>query len=126
MTTVKAHTCRASQVLTLLGLLGVGSPSSAQTQSCAPLVAAANANFPGLDQRLKENAQLFDSDFLRERIARAKPTAKDEPAKALTVCVFEQELGSRSGGSGRPATATAAPPAGRDDPKVFGRSARGA
>lgn len=122
MSTVKAHTRRALQVLALLGILGAGSPSSAQTQSCAPLVAAANANFPGLDQRLKENAQLFDSDFLRERIARAKPAAKDEPAKALTVCVFEQELAARSrGAAGTPAAVSAE----RDDPKVFGRSARG-
>ena len=107
--------------LALLGLLAA-SAAWAQAQSCASQAAAANATTPGLDQRLRENAQQFDTDFLRERIARAKLAAKDDPSKALTACIFEQELATRSGGSSNSATA---PAAGRDDPKVFGRSARG-
>jgi hypothetical protein len=95
----------------------------AQTLSCTPLVAAATANSPGLDQRLRENAQQFDTDFLRERIARAKLTAGQDSARALAVCIFEQELALRSGRSTTAASPAAAPL--RDDPKVFGRSARG-
>jgi hypothetical protein len=109
-------------VLVTLVYAAAQSAAWAQTQSCAPLVSAANANFPGLDQRLKENAQQFDVDFLRDRIAKAKLTAKDEPAKALTVCIFEQELVTRSRGSAGTTTSTSA---GRDDPKVFGRTMRG-
>ncbi len=111
----------ALQALALLGLLA-SNAAWAQAQPCASQAAAANAITPGLDQRLRENAQQYDTDFLRERIARAKLAAKDDPSKALTACIFEQELATRSGGSSNSATA---PAAGRDDPKVFGRSARG-
>jgi hypothetical protein len=113
---------RFMQLLALLVVALASPPSFAQTQTCAPFVAATTANFPGLDQRLKENAQQFDTDFLRERIAKAKLSAKEEPAKALTVCIFEQELTARSRGT---AGVAASAPVVRDDPKVFGRSARG-
>jgi hypothetical protein len=122
MNGTQKHVLRALLVVASLGALLASLPSLAQTQSCAPFVAATTANFPGLDQRLKENAQQFDADFLRERIAKAKLTAKEEPAKALTVCIFEQELIARSKGTAGVATPT---PVLRDDPKVFGRSARG-
>lgn len=112
------------QALALLGLLA-SNAAWAQQQSCASQAAAANATSPGLDQRLRENAQQYDTDFLRERIARAKLAAGQEPARALTVCIFEQELAARAGGAGGHANAAAAPPTARDDPKVFGRSARG-
>jgi hypothetical protein len=111
---------RALRTLALLGQLGAG---GAWAQSCASLAATVNATSPGLDQRLRENAQIFDTDFLRERIARAKLTAREVPAQALTVCVFEQELATRSGANTAAASQAAAPA--RDDPKVFGRSARG-
>jgi hypothetical protein len=112
-------TWRALALLSLLAASGAW----AQPQSCASQAAAANATSPGLDQRLRENAQQFDTDFLRERIARAKLTAGQDSARALTVCIFEQELASRSGRSTVAASPAAAPL--RDDPKVFGRSARG-
>lgn len=119
MTHTPSKTRRALQTLALLGLLGAG---GAWGQSCASLAATANATSPGLDQRLRENAQLFDADFLRERIARAKLTAREAPAQALTVCIFEQELATRTGGGVAASVPVVAP---RDDPKVFGRSARG-
>ncbi len=112
----------ALQTLALMGLPAASS-AWAQSPSCASQAAAANATSPGLDQRLRENAQQYDTDFLRERIARAKLTAAQEPARALTVCIFEQELASRSGRSTTAAALVAAPQ--RDDPKVVGRSARG-
>lgn len=114
----------ALQAFALLCLLA-SNAAWAQPQSCASQAAAANAITPGFDQRLRENAQQFDADFLRERIARAKLAAKDDPSKALTACIFEQELAARSGGSSSSASSTAPPAAGRDDPKVFGRTARG-
>lgn len=112
----------ALQALALLSLLSIGG-AWAQSPSCASQAAAANATSPGLDQRLRENAQQFDTDFLRERIARAKLTATQEPARALAVCIFELELASRSGS--RPVAASPAAAPARDDPKVLGRSARG-
>ncbi len=113
---------RALQALAFLGLLA-SNAAWAQAQSCASQAAAANAITPGLDQRLRENAQQFDTDFLRERIARAKLAAAQEPARALTVCIFEQELAARFGRSTTAASPAAAPL--RDDLKVLGRSARG-
>lgn len=121
MTQKQTPARRALQTFALLGFL-VASGAWAQSPSCASLAATANATSPGLDQRLRENAQIFDTDFLRERIARAKPGARDEPGKALTVCIFEQELAARAGGA---VAVGAAPIPPRDDPKVFGRSERG-
>jgi hypothetical protein len=106
----------------LLSLLAV-SGAWAQPQSCASQAAAANAISPGLDQRVRENARQFNTDFLHEHIVRVKRAAMQEPERALTVCIFEQELTSRSGRSAAAASPVAAPL--RDDPKVLGRSARG-
>jgi hypothetical protein len=95
-------------MLIFWGALSIG--AWAQVPSCTKEILAANALNPGLGQAQKHNFKLMSIDAINERLAVARSRDQGNPVNAMTVCNYEAELFARHQ---------------QDDPKVFGRSARG-